>query len=119
MVLLTGIRLAWLLAKGFHQCLGVDYHETFSLVVKPTTIRIVVSLAVTHGWSPRQLDVNNAFLQGTLSEAVFIRQPQGFIDKDKPQHVCKLCKAIYVFKQAPYARYHELRQFLVSSGFNN
>ena len=53
---------ACLIAEGFHQCSGVDFHDTFNLVVKPTPIRIVLNLAVTRGWSLRQLDVNNTFL---------------------------------------------------------
>ncbi|RVW94084.1 Retrovirus-related Pol polyprotein from transposon RE1 [Vitis vinifera] len=63
--------------------------------------------------------VNNAFLQGTLSETVYMVQLLSFIDADKPTHVCKLHKAIYGLKQAPWAWYHELCQFLVDSRFKN
>ncbi|RVW74760.1 Retrovirus-related Pol polyprotein from transposon RE1 [Vitis vinifera] len=90
-----------------------------SPIIKPTTVRLVLSLAVSQGWSLRQLDVNNAFLQGTLTEDVFMSQPPGFIDRDHPHHVCKLRKAIYGLKQAPRAWYHELRQFLLQFGFIN
>ncbi|KAL6327959.1 hypothetical protein AAG906_031303 [Vitis piasezkii] len=74
-------------------------------VIKRTTVRLVLSIAVSNGWS-----------LCTLSETVYMAQPPGFIDTDKPTHVCKLHKAIYGLKQAPRAWYHELRQFLVDSG---
>lgn len=110
---------ARLIAKGFHQRLGCDYTETFNPVVKPVTIRIVLTLTVRQGWSLRQLDINNAFLQGKLKEEVFMLQPPEFINKNFPDHICRLKKALYGLKQAPCAWYTELRVFLLSLGFVN
>lgn len=78
---------ACFIAKGFYQHIGVDFHDTFSLMVKPISIRLVLSLSVCCGWSLRQLDVNNVFLQGNLYENVYMSQPPGFIDKDSLTHV--------------------------------
>ena len=84
-----------MVAKGFHQRPIVDYLDTFNPVVKPTTVRVVLSLAISQGWSLHQLDANNAFLQGHLFENVYMEQPPGFVDQDHPSYVCKLRKAIY------------------------
>lgn len=108
-----------LVAKGFNQRPSIDYFETFSLVVKVTTIRLVLGQAVSRGWVLRQLDVNNAFLQGELSEDIYMSQPPSFVDPERPDYVCKLKKAIYGLKQAPRSWYNALRTFLLASGFTN
>ncbi|KAH9647737.1 retrovirus-related pol polyprotein from transposon RE1 [Citrus sinensis] len=105
---------ARLVANGFHQTHGVDYTETFSPVVKSSTIRVILSLAILNHWVIRQVDVNNAFLNGILIEDVYMAQPQGFVDSTKPNHVCKLNKALYGLKQAPRAWFDRFKDAMLS-----
>lgn len=109
---------ARLVAKGFTQTPGLDFKETFAPVVKPRTIKVVLTLALNHGWSLHQMDVNNAFLQGNLTEDVYMQQPPGFVHTEYPTHVCKLRKAIYGLRQAPRTWHDSLKAFVVSYGFS-
>jgi hypothetical protein len=106
----------WVL-HGFTQRLGVDYDETFSPVVKPATVRTILSLAVSRSWPVHQLDVKNAFLHGTLSETVYCSQPTRFVDPAQPDCVCLLNKSLYGLKQAPRAWYSRFATYITSLGF--
>jgi len=75
---------ARLVVKGFHQQLGVDFGETFSPVIKPTTVCTVLSLAISGDWIICQIDIYNAFLRGLLSEEVYMTQTSGFIHPQYP-----------------------------------
>ncbi|GJY34231.1 retrovirus-related pol polyprotein from transposon TNT 1-94 [Tanacetum coccineum] len=65
-----------------------------------------------------QMDVKTTFLNGNLGEEVYVSQPDGFVDKDNPNHVYKLKKALYGLKQAPRTWYDMLSSFLISQDFS-
>ncbi|GJS45716.1 ribonuclease H-like domain-containing protein [Tanacetum coccineum] len=89
---------ARLVANGRSQQQGIDCDETFSPVVKPATIRTVLSLAVSRQWHIHQLDVKNAFLHSHLKETVYMHQPPGFTDSAHSDYVCLLQKSLYGLK---------------------
>ena len=108
---------ARLVAMGFHQKFRVDFDETFNLVIKPPTVRMILSLAVQFDWPLRQLDVCNAFLHAFLREEVYMVQPLGYVDPFKPNHVCRLWKSLYGLKQAPRAWFDRFSTQLLHMGF--
>ena len=105
------------MGRGFLQQYGLDYEVTISPVVKPATMRLLLALVVTYGWSLKQLDVSNAFLHNVLKEEVYMTQPHGYIDKSCPNHVCLLLKAFYGLKQAPRAWFERFNTQLLHIGF--
>lgn len=106
---------ARLVAKGFSQCYGIDYTETFSPVVKFTSIRTLLATAAEYQMSIKQFDVKTAFLYGELEEAVYMRQPIGY--SDGSNKVCKLIKSLYGLKQAPRCWNKKFKQFIVDFNF--
>lgn len=110
---------ARLVGDGRSQQVGLDCDETFSPVVKPTTIRIVLTIALSKSWSIHQLDVKNAFLHGELQETVYMHQPMGFRDPIHPDYVCLLKKSLYGLKQAPRAWYQRFADFALTIGFSH
>ncbi|KAK1420482.1 hypothetical protein QVD17_22111 [Tagetes erecta] len=107
---------ARLVAKGYSQREGLDFDETFSPVVKMVTIRCVMSLAVQNNWPLFQLDVDNAFLYGSLNEEVYMSLPEGYFNDSKTK-VCKLVKSIYGLKQASRNWNEKLTKTLIDIGF--
>jgi histone deacetylase 1/2 len=103
--------------RGFTQRPGIDYGETVSPVVKPATIRAVLTLALSRSWPIHQLDVKNVFLHGTLNETVYCAQPKCFVDSFRPDYVCRLNKSLYGLKQTPRARHHRFASHIISLGF--
>ncbi|KAJ9555126.1 hypothetical protein OSB04_009740 [Centaurea solstitialis] len=91
---------ARLVAKGFTQTHGIDYDETFSPVAMLKSIRILMAISAYFNYEIWQMDVKTVFLNGKLTEDVYMEQPEGFEDPKNPNKVCKLLKSIYGLKQA-------------------
>jgi hypothetical protein len=89
---------ARLVAKGYIQKEGEDFFDTYSPVVRLTTIRELISLAASYGLTIHQMDVKTTFLNGELEEEIYIDQPDGFIANGQEGKVCKLLKSLYGLK---------------------
>jgi hypothetical protein len=107
---------ARLVAKGYAQQLGVDFDEVFAPVATIETVRVLLALVAQGGWEVHHMDVKSAFLNGDMSEIVFVQQPPGF-DVGKGDKVLRLRKALYGLKQAPRAWNAKLDRELIALGF--
>jgi len=108
---------ARLVVQGYNQEEGIDYEETFALVVRIEAIRILIAFAAHMEFKLYQMDVKSAFLNSYLKEEVYVMQPLGFENNEFPNYVFKLDKALYGLKQAPSAWYKRLSNFLLENGF--
>ncbi|KAK1652815.1 hypothetical protein QYE76_070620 [Lolium multiflorum] len=107
---------ARLVARGFQQEHGRDYDETFAPVAHMTTVRTLLAVASVRRWSVSQLDVQNAFLNGELSEEVYMQPPPGYSVPDGM--VCRLRRSLYGLKQAPRAWFERFASMVTAAGFS-
>ena len=103
---------ARLVAQGYSQERGLDYEEVFAPVAKQTTIRVLLAIATELNLAVHQMDIKTAFLNGFLDEEIFMKQPEGFEDSKKPEHVCRLNRSLYGLKQAARCWNSRLDAFL-------
>ena len=108
---------ARLIAQGYTQVEGMDYGETYAPFARLESICILLANANHHDITLYQMDIKSAFLNGEIEEEVYVKQPPGFVNPKKPDHVYKLHKALYGLKQAPRAWYKCLTKFLIEKGF--
>ncbi|GKA66669.1 copia protein [Tanacetum coccineum] len=81
-----------LVAQGYNQQEGIDYDETYAPVARLESIRILLAYACALDFKLFQMDVKSAFLNGFINKEVYVAQPPGFIDFEKPNHVYKVKK---------------------------
>ena len=106
-----------LVAQGYTQAQGIDYHETFALVARFGSIRALLAIAAKRKMFVHQMDVHTAFLNGKLDEDIYMSQPEGFEVEGKEDMVCHLHRSLYGLKQSPRCWNKELSCHLLKSGF--
>ncbi|GJR18645.1 retrovirus-related pol polyprotein from transposon TNT 1-94 [Tanacetum coccineum] len=109
---------ARLVARGYRQEEGIDFEESFAPVARLEAIRIFLAFAAHMNMVIYQMDVKTAFLNGNLREEVYVSQPDGFVDPDKPNYVSSFKKRLMVENKPPRAWYDMLSSFLISNDFS-
>lgn len=108
---------ARLVAQGYSQKYGEDYDEVFAPVVKQTTLRCLLSIAGKRKLQVYHFDVKTAFLNGNLTESIYMKQPPGFEVDGSEGKVCLLRKSLYGLKQAARAWNQLIHSVLVNAGY--
>jgi hypothetical protein len=109
---------ARLVVKGYAQRVGIDFDEVFAPVARMDSVRLLLAVAAHQKWEVHHLDVKSAFLNGELTEEVFVSQPPGFVVRGQEGKVFRLKKALYGLRQAPRAWNAKLESSLLSLGFS-
>jgi hypothetical protein len=104
-------------AKGFTQRHGIDYFNTFAPVCRTEGLRMLIALAVAEDFEIHAIDIDTAFLHARLEDDTLVTQPEGFVDPDHPDWVCRLHKSLYGLKQAPLEWFKTIDAHLRANGF--
>lgn len=107
---------ARLVARGHTQQKGIDYEEVFAPVARYEAIRALLAASVNEEMYVDQMDVISAYVQGELSDEVYMEQPEMFIQENKEDMICKLNKSLYGLKQSGREWYRKLDNFLLNHG---
>ena len=114
-----------LVAQGFSQRPGIDYEETYSLVIDAITLRFLISLATSKGLDMRLMDIITVYLYGSIDNDIYMKIPEGFklpeANNTKPRNTCsiKLQQSLYRLKQSERMWYNHLNEYLLIEGYAN
>lgn len=107
---------ARLVAKGFTQVKGVDFSEVFAPTTRLESVRILLLIMAMKNWKGRKIDIKAVFLNGKLDGKLYMEQPEGFIDPEKPDYVCELKGSLYGLNQSPRQWSQRLHTVLLKLG---
>jgi len=108
---------ARLVAKRYSQKEGIDCNGIFSLVVKHTFIRLLLTIMAQDDLELEQLNVKTIFLHGELEERIYMNQPEGFIQECQKNKMCLLKKSFYGLKQSPRQWYKRFDSFMIKVNY--
>lgn len=108
---------ARLVAKGFTQEYGKDYDATFAPVAKQSTFRTLLTVAAARNLKVRHYDIKTAFLNGDVTEDLYMSQPEGYVADGQEHLVCKLQRSVYGLKQSARAWNTKVNDILLQNKF--